>query len=76
MSSVDSLRAGGLGVGSRTFHSGTLRGVWKYRLTFLIVFIGIMSLSMIALKVLPNRFVATGSVIVAEPEPGGTNISA
>ncbi|KAA0073613.1 polysaccharide biosynthesis tyrosine autokinase [Tardiphaga sp. P9-11] len=50
--------------------------VWRSRSLFGAVFLGVMILTVIALVVLPVRYLATGSVIVAEQEPSNSNASA
>ncbi|SFL72728.1 Uncharacterized protein involved in exopolysaccharide biosynthesis [Bradyrhizobium sp. NFR13] len=50
--------------------------VWRNRSLFGAVFLGVMILTVIALVVLPVRYLATGSVIVAEQEPSNSNASA
>lgn len=50
--------------------------VWRNRSLFGAVFLGVMILTVIALIVLPVRYLATGSVIVAEQEPSNSNASA
>ncbi|MES2029965.1 MAG: polysaccharide biosynthesis tyrosine autokinase [Pseudomonadota bacterium] len=50
--------------------------IWRNRSLFGAVFLGVMILTVIALVVLPVRYLATGSVIVAEQEPSNTNASA
>ena len=47
-----------------------LRKIWRRRTLFVLVFGAVLAASLIALLVLPVRFMATGSVIVAEQEPG------
>ncbi|WP_371424274.1 GumC family protein [Tardiphaga sp.] len=50
--------------------------IWRNRSLFGAVFLGVMILTVIALVVLPVRYLATGSVIVAEQEPSNSNASA
>jgi uncharacterized protein involved in exopolysaccharide biosynthesis/Mrp family chromosome partitioning ATPase len=50
--------------------------VWRSRSLFGAVFLGVMILTVIALVALPVRYLATGSVIVAEQEPSNSNASA
>lgn len=50
--------------------------VWRHRQIFAGVFCGVMILTAIALVVIPVRYLATGSVIVAEQEPSNSNASA
>lgn len=54
--------------------TGVLTRLWRRRRVFLIVAGGVMALTVVALIVLPVSYVASGSVIVAEPEHVG-NIS-
>ena len=53
-----------------------LQKVWRHRQIFGAVFCGIMIITVIALLVVPVRYSATGSVIVAEQEPSNANSSA
>lgn len=53
-----------------------LQKVWRHRQIFGAVFCGIMIVTVIALFVVPVRYFATGSVIVAEQEPSNNNASA
>ena len=46
--------------------------IWRNRALFGAVFCGVMVLTAVLLVVLPVRYLAVGSVIVAEQEPGGT----
>lgn len=55
---------------------GIATRLWRRRRLFLGVFLTVFGLSVVALLVLPVRYAATGSVIVAEPEPGTANSSA
>jgi succinoglycan biosynthesis transport protein ExoP len=55
---------------------GPLQNVWRHRQLFAGVFCGVMVLTVVALVVLPVRYLATGSVIVAEQEPANSNASA
>lgn len=55
--------------------SGIMVTLWRRRKIFTIVFLAVFVLSIVLLLVLPVSYVATGSVIVAEPEPGLTHIS-
>jgi succinoglycan biosynthesis transport protein ExoP len=50
--------------------------VWRHRTLFVAVFCVVFGLAVVALIVLPVRFVATGAVIFAEQEPGISNTSA
>lgn len=50
--------------------------VWRHRQLFAGVFCGVMVLTVVALVMLPVRYLATGSVIVAEQEPANSNASA
>jgi uncharacterized protein involved in exopolysaccharide biosynthesis/Mrp family chromosome partitioning ATPase len=50
--------------------------IWRHRSLFGAVFCGVLVLTAVLLVVLPVRYVAVGSVIVAEQEPGSTpNVS-
>ncbi|MGO9132774.1 MAG: GumC family protein [Methylovirgula sp.] len=62
--SIDSGRRAGIAV-----------TLWRRRKIFLAVFGAVFGLSIVALIVLPVSYLATGSVIVAEPEPGLNNVS-
>lgn len=53
-----------------------LQKVWRHRQIFGAVFCGIMIITVIALLVVPVRYSASGSVIVAEQEPSNANSSA
>ncbi|MDB5619398.1 tyrosine-protein kinase domain-containing protein [Tardiphaga sp.] len=46
--------------------------IWRHRSLFAAVFCGVLVLTAVLLVVLPVRYLAVGSVIVAEQEPGGT----
>lgn len=48
--------------------------LWRHRLLFAVVFLGILAISVVASIVLPSRYLATASVIVAEADPA-TRIS-
>ena len=50
--------------------------IWRHRLLFAGVFCGVMVLTAVALVVLPVRYLASASVIVAEQEPVNSNASA
>lgn len=50
--------------------------IWRQRRLAAAVFLGTVALAVLALIVLPTRYLATGSVIVAEQEPGASNTSA
>jgi polysaccharide biosynthesis transport protein len=50
--------------------------LWRKRRVFLAVFLATIAVAVAALVVLPVRYMATASVIVAEPEPGVANTSA
>ena len=56
--------------------NGILVRVWRRRSIALAIFCAVFSLAVIALIVLPVNYLAVGSVIVAEPEPGVANASA
>jgi uncharacterized protein involved in exopolysaccharide biosynthesis/Mrp family chromosome partitioning ATPase len=49
--------------------------IWRNRRVFAGVFLGIIAATIVALLVLPVRYLATASVIVAEQEPGVANLS-
>ena len=49
--------------------------VWRHKRVFAGVFLGTMIVAIVALLVLPVRYLATASVIVAEQEPGASNMS-
>jgi uncharacterized protein involved in exopolysaccharide biosynthesis/Mrp family chromosome partitioning ATPase len=53
-----------------------LQAVWRHRSLFAGVFCGVMIIAAVALVVLPVRYLASGSVIVAEQEPANSNASA
>jgi uncharacterized protein involved in exopolysaccharide biosynthesis/Mrp family chromosome partitioning ATPase len=50
--------------------------VWRHRQLLAGVFFGVLIVTAVALVVLPVRYLATGSVIVAEQEPSNSNASA
>jgi uncharacterized protein involved in exopolysaccharide biosynthesis/Mrp family chromosome partitioning ATPase len=49
--------------------------IWRRRRLFGVVFAAVMGLAVLALILLPVRYLATASVIVAEQEPGDSNAS-
>jgi len=49
--------------------------LWRRKRVFLAVFLATIAVAIAALIVLPVRYLATASVIVAEPEPGVANTS-
>ncbi len=49
--------------------TGLLQRIWHRRVLFAAVFGMVLAMTAIALVVLPVRYLASGSVIVAEPEP-------
>ena len=53
----------------------SLARIWRRRRLFATVFFGTIALTVVALLVLPVRYLATASVIVAEQEPGVANAS-
>ena len=53
-----------------------LHRLWRRRMLFVAVFSAIMVITIIALRAVPVRYAATGSVIVVEQEPGNANASA
>lgn len=56
-------------------HDGIGARLWRRRGLFAAVVAAVLGITVLALLVLPTRYVATGSIIVAEPEPGGANQS-
>lgn len=52
---------------------GAVAQVWRHRRVFAAVFAATMAIAILALIVLPVRYLATASVIVAEQEPGAAN---
>ena len=48
--------------------------LWRHRRVFAAVFLTTIAAAILALIVLPVRYLATASVIVAEPEPGVANV--
>jgi capsular exopolysaccharide synthesis family protein len=55
---------------------GVFKVLWRRRTVAVLVFGLIFALSVLALVVLPTRYLAVGSVIVAEQEPSAENTSA
>ena len=53
----------------------SLGKIWRNRRVFAGVFLGTIVITIVALLVLPVRYLATASVIVAEQEPGVANAS-
>lgn len=53
----------------------SLDRIWRHRRVFAGVFLGTIAIAIVALLVLPVRYLATASVIVAEQEPGVANAS-
>ena len=51
-------------------------GIWRRKGRFIAVFLTVIALTLVALLVLPVRYMATGSIIVAEQEPGVNSASA
>ncbi|KQT79648.1 lipopolysaccharide biosynthesis protein [Methylobacterium sp. Leaf465] len=49
--------------------------IWRRRVLFATVFVAVLGLAVAILLRTPAQYVATGSVIVAEPEPGASNAS-
>lgn len=49
---------------------GLLMRVWRRRGLFALVFCAVLGAALLALAILPVRYLASGSVIVAEQEPG------
>lgn len=56
-------------------HATQGQSLWRHRKIFAAVFCTVMVITVIALLVVPVRYSATGSVIVAEREPGKANAS-
>jgi polysaccharide biosynthesis transport protein len=54
---------------------GPIDRLWRKRRVFLAVFLAVVGAAVAALVVLPVRYLATASVIVAEQEPGVNNAS-
>lgn len=59
----------------RDAHGGLFAALWRRRLIFSSTFAAILGITVVALLVLPVQYMATGSVIVAEQEPGDNNSS-
>lgn len=55
--------------------SGIMVTLWRRRKLFALVFLGVFAVSVLALFILPVSYLATGSVIVAEAEPGLTHVA-
>jgi uncharacterized protein involved in exopolysaccharide biosynthesis/Mrp family chromosome partitioning ATPase len=55
---------------------GLLAALWRRRAIFSAIFVMIIGAVVAALVVLPVQYMATGSVIIAEQEPGDNNSSA
>jgi succinoglycan biosynthesis transport protein ExoP len=62
--------------GPATDQAGPFATIWRRRRLFAAVFIGVMSVAIGLLMVAPVQYLAVGSVIVAEPEPGSNNANA
>jgi capsular exopolysaccharide synthesis family protein len=62
--------------GPGTDQAGPFATIWRRRRLFAAVFIGVMSVAIGLLMVAPVQYLAVGSVIVAEPEPGSNNANA
>jgi uncharacterized protein involved in exopolysaccharide biosynthesis/Mrp family chromosome partitioning ATPase len=60
----------------QAFGTKLLARLWRRRLVFGTVFATVLGSTVVALVVLPVRYLASGSVIVAEQEPGLPNASA
>ena len=54
---------------------GPIERLWRKRRVFLAVFLAVVAAAVAALVLLPVRYLATASVIVAEQEPGVNNTS-
>lgn len=65
---------------AETIESGSVQSllnrIWQRKALFATVFGAVIALTVVALLVLPVRYIATGSVIVAEQEPSANNMSA
>jgi uncharacterized protein involved in exopolysaccharide biosynthesis/Mrp family chromosome partitioning ATPase len=59
-----------------TQEQGLVQRIWRGRVLFAAVLGGVLMLTVLALLVLPVRYLATGSVIVAEQELGNSGASA
>nr|NKR04739.1 lipopolysaccharide biosynthesis protein [Escherichia coli] len=55
--------------------AAALSRIWHRRYLFAAVFVGILGLAVTALLMIQPQYVASGSVIVAEAEPGANNAS-
>lgn len=53
---------------------GFVGSLWRHRLLFAVVFLSILAIAVVSSVVLPSRYLATASVIVAEADPA-TRIS-
>ena len=53
--------------------AGVMVRIWRRRMVFAVVFAAVMAVAIAALLLLPARYVATGSVIVATQQPGLDN---
>ena len=62
--------------GNETREQGLAQRIWRGRVLFAAVLGGVLALTVLALLVLPVRYLATGSVIVAEQELGNSAASA
>lgn len=65
-----------MSTGDKIGQQDLLQRLWLRRRLFAAVFLGTLGLAILALIVLPVRYLATGSVIVAEQEFGNNNASA
>lgn len=62
--------------GNETRELGLVQRIWRGRVLFAAVLGGVLALTVLAILVLPVRYLATGSVIVAEQELGNSAASA
>src|SRR4051794_660142 len=72
--SIGSINQGSPSLRSR--RGGVLVKIWRRRPLFAFVFCTIFAIALAALILSPVTYLATGSVIVAEQEPGVANASA
>lgn len=56
--------------------AGPVAMIWRRRRLFAAVFATVLALAVAALMAVPAQYLAVGSVIVAEPEPGSNNANA
>lgn len=65
-----------VGPASAVRQAGPVAMVWRRRRLFAAVFATVLALAVAALMAVPAQYLAVGSVIVAEPEPGSNNANA